>query len=131
MEHKRQKRGSSLSNKTIDSLCFGRGLIDDVLRSIQLNTKLRQVKVSQNQERPLNFRLDVVIDKLVIHMADIASMGDKYLVWFDPKLEDYKGNDFYENFINPTYLELKNLFLGYAPKKVQDYIERTSSQHSL
>jgi hypothetical protein len=127
-----KKRASSISNKTIDSVTFEKGKIDEIIADIQLDTKLSNLRVSQNPERPSNFELVLISNGLTIHFADIALMGDKYLTWFDPKLDDYKSNkEFYDEKLLPVYRGLRKLLLKYVPEKVRAYIEKTSLESSL
>ncbi len=129
---KKKGRASSTSNRTIDSVSFDVNHIDDVIASIQLDDKLKHVKVSHPPNQPRDYTLELVVGDLKLHFVDIAVMGKNYFAWFNPQLDEYKEKDkeFYEKHISPAYKRLKQILYSYAKKEVREYMEKTTPENS-
>jgi len=126
------KKGSSTSNRTINSLSFDKRHIDDVLADIQLASELGGVQVCPTSSSPSSYNINLKTESQRIQLANMAVMGEKYLVIFDPRLERYKeeDKDLFDKEINPAYKKLREILLQYVDEKIRRYIESTTPESS-
>lgn len=105
------------SHQTLNSSGFDAKHIDEVIASIKSNEKLKDVSVTPDPNNSENYQLTF----REIHIADIAKMGSRYLLWIDPALKEQEA---YEITIAPVCDRLAELLLAYASKEVQEYVRR-------